>query len=399
MEDKLRVSMLGEFSMSYQGKTINDNSNRSKKIWFLLEYLLIFRDKDISQNDLIELLWPRDESDNPANALKTLLFRTRAVVDSVGLSGKDIIISQWGSYSFSDKIPIEIDAEVFDNLVSKAENTEDRDKKLQLLTKAAEIYKGDFLPRASLEPWAVPITTYFHSRYIKTVTLLIELLNEREMYEEIIALCQKAVVIDPYDEGLHYHLIKSLSDTGAQQRAMQHYNYVKNLFFSQFGINLSLEFTALYKEIIKVSKSAETDLSIIRDGLKETGEIKGALFCEYELFKCIYQLMARAAARNGQSAFLCLITLTDSKGSQPAQKMLVINMEHLCSSIRDSLRHGDVYTRYSISQYLVMLSSLTYENAETIMGRISHSFRRTYPHSPAVLSYSIQPLIPIGLEQ
>ena len=399
MSEKLKINMLGEFKISYKDKAISDSSNRSKKIWALLAYLIVFRNKEIPQNDLIELLWPEDESNNPSNALKTLLFRTRSVIDILGLSGKDMISCQWGAYSFSSNIPLEVDIDIFESLIASAEEEKDKEKKMRLLIKAAELYKGDFLPRSALEPWAVPISTYFHSRYIKIVHTLIGLLNERSMFDEIISVCQKAAVIDAYEESFHYNLIKALAATGAQQRAMQHYNYTKNLFFSHFGVNLSHEFTALYKEIVKTNKSTETDLVIVRDGLKEEGLIKGSLFCEYEFFKSIYQLMARSASRTGQSAFLCLITASDQKGMQPPQKMLNNNMDYLFESIKISLRHGDVYTRYSISQYLVMLFSLSYENAEMIMSRISRSFRLSHPHSPVVLNYSIQPLIPVEMEK
>ena len=55
--DALRVCMFGEFSLSMNGQTINDSDNRSKKIWLLLPYMIYFRNRGISQEELIELLW------------------------------------------------------------------------------------------------------------------------------------------------------------------------------------------------------------------------------------------------------------------------------------------------------------------------------------------------------
>lgn len=54
--DALRVCMFGEFSLSMNGQTINDSDNRSKKIWLLLAYMIYFRSRGISQEELIELL-------------------------------------------------------------------------------------------------------------------------------------------------------------------------------------------------------------------------------------------------------------------------------------------------------------------------------------------------------
>lgn len=46
------VRQLGGFSITVDGKEINDNSNQSKKPWSLLEYLVVFQKKDISVNEL-----------------------------------------------------------------------------------------------------------------------------------------------------------------------------------------------------------------------------------------------------------------------------------------------------------------------------------------------------------
>lgn len=48
-------------------------------------------------------------------------------------------------------------------------------------------------------------------------------------------------------------------DTGAQQAALTHYEYVVDLFYSEFGINLSDALTDLYKEIIKTSNGIEVE--------------------------------------------------------------------------------------------------------------------------------------------
>ena len=83
--DALRVCMFGEFSLSMNGQTINDSDNRSKKIWLLLAYMIYFRSRGISQEELIELLWGDEESSsNPINALKTMFHRTRSMLDRLG---------------------------------------------------------------------------------------------------------------------------------------------------------------------------------------------------------------------------------------------------------------------------------------------------------------------------
>lgn len=58
------------------------------------------------------------------------------------------------------------------------------------------------------------------------------------------------------------------------------------------------------------------------------------------------------------------------------------------------LRRGDVFTRYSVSQFLIMLPAINYENGEMVMKRIIRNFKKDNPHSKAVLTYKLQSLVP-----
>ena len=69
-------------------------------------------------------------------------------------------------------------------------------------------------------------------------------------------------------------------------------------------------------------------------------------------------------------------------------------MENLKNLMCLNLRRGDVAARCSVSQYIVMLPQANYENACMVMERIVRAFFRQYPHSPAQLRYSVQPLEP-----
>jgi DNA-binding SARP family transcriptional activator len=393
LDQTLIINMFGVFSMTYGTHTVNDKSNRSKKVWTLLEYLITFRDKEISQNDLIELLWPDEDADNPANALKTLLYRVRAVIEELQFhNGKNIIIYRRGTYAWNNELPILVDTEEFERLTAQAASCEDETERLRCLTSALSLYKGDFLPNAADELWSVPISTYYHSKYIKHVHEAISCFMEQARYDAVISVCRHAVLIDPYDEQLHHALIQALVATGAQQAAMQHYDYVTDLFFSQFGVTPSEGLTALYKEIVKTNNATELDLSIIKEGLRESMLRPGAFFCEYEVFKDIYRLEARVAARTGQVTYICLITLAEPLGKALSPKTVSGCMERLKETIDLSLRRGDVYTRYSVSQYLIMLQSASYEKSDMVMKRILRNYKKAFPKSKADLHYKLLPL-------
>ena len=393
-DSPLYINMLGEFTLRFGDNVISDQEGRSKKLWLLIEYLVTFRGKEISQNDLIDLLWPEDSNGNPANTLKTLVHRARTMIASLEYENtKNIIIYRRGTYAWNDKLDMVVDLDVFEQYIQDADQPGiSIEQKLQHLMNAIDMYKGDFLPKLEMETWSVPISTYYHSLYVKAVHEAIDILAGIKNWEEIVSICQKATEIDPYDEILHYHLIQALVNTKNQQLAKSHYENVTKMFFEKFGVAPSSEFSSLYKQVVRTLHQTEMDLNIIRDKLNESEHETGAFYCEFEVFKEVYQLEVRNSARTGQSIFVGLITITDQDGNQPPQNLLNNAMGKLLLTVNESLRRGDVYTRYSVSQYLIMLHTLTVENAEMVVERIIRRFRREYPKLSVKLSSATIPI-------
>ena len=67
------VTFLGGFRLTGKTAAITDDMNRSQKVWSVLSYLILNRDRNISQAEFIDTFWSSDKSSNPVNALKTLL--------------------------------------------------------------------------------------------------------------------------------------------------------------------------------------------------------------------------------------------------------------------------------------------------------------------------------------
>jgi len=398
MPGKLQIRMLGEFSLTYGDHSINDRENRSKKVWTLLAYMICFRNREITQQELIDLLWSNDSSDNPANALKTMFHRVRSSLDNLKYAGgHKMIVSRHGSYAWNNELDFTVDVDEFEELVHQAKAIGiTPEQKLALYRRAVALYNGDFLPKYNTESWVIPINVYYHMMFLQIAHEMIGLLSELHLYDEIAAVCSKAVEVDPYDEDLYYYLIKALVDSGNQQAAMRQYEKMTELFYHKFGVTPNNDLTALYREVVKTTNSMETDLNIIKDHLREADAVEGAFFCEYEFFKDIYRIEARAAARNGSAIHIGLLTVSRAQGNNklPLRSLNAV-MGKLRECIRVSLRKGDVFALYSVSQYIIMLPHASYEDSQMALNRIIKRYNRENPRSTAKLSMAIQPLEPI----
>lgn len=392
-EQVLKIGMFGGCSLTYGDVTLDDKNIRSKKIWAPLEYMIAFRSRDISREELIEIIDPQEKSENPNNTLKTLIHRIRHTLDELRMAdGKDIIIQSRGSYAWNPQISCVVDTEQFEILCQTGDRAEEDSEKLAAYEKALELYKGDFLPKSAMESWAVQLNIYYHTMYINTAHKAVELYRAFDRYDRIVKTCQDALKIDPYDEFFYRELIWALVEQKNPQAALDQYQKMSSLFYKEFGVTPSKELSKLYREIIKSTKKVETDLNIIKEDLWDRDSTRGAFFCEYEIFKDIYRLEVRSAARTGVSVYICLLSFFGKNAKAPSTKILNKYMDRLQDCICHSLRRGDVFSKYSISQYILMLPTVTYETGEMVLNRIISNFHAQNPSCPFRLEFTMQPL-------
>jgi DNA-binding SARP family transcriptional activator len=378
------VSMLGSFELRIEDTTVNESMNRSNKMWALLAYLILRRDRNVPQSELIDLLWPDDRSSNPINALKTLLYRTR--MSLAPILGEDVkfVLSRRGAYRWNPDIKCIVDAESFEVLCREAEESKaDAEQKLDLYRQIAYLYKGDFLPKLSEMIWVVTNSAHYHALYLNAVQKFSDMLVERELWSELNDLCAKALEIDPFDERLHSLLIVSLLRQGNSAAALGHYETATDFLYRNLGVRPSENLRNLYVEIMSQNRiyDADTDMDALLDNLRDAANEPGAFICDPGFFKLAYRLEARRAARNGSSVHIALLTVTAPDNSAPPLRLLNASMTQLLEAIKAGLRKGDVASRYSGAQYVLMLPTANYEDGQLVVNRILRIFAKQHPRN------------------
>ena len=172
------------------------------------------------------------------------------------------------------------------------------------------------------------------------------------------------------------------------------YEEMSELLFSNFGIMPSDSIRQLYREAMRTVNERAIPMGEVREQLKEADPSNGAMMCDYDFFRMLYQVEARFIARSGDAIHICLFSVHGEDGKDLPKRSLDRVMENLRDQIRCNLRRGDVAARCSVSQYILMLPQANYENSCMVCERITKSFFRQYPHSPAQLRYCVQPLEP-----
>ncbi len=398
MAEPIYVSMLGTFTVQKDGSQIDDSSNRMRKVWLLLAYLIYNRKSHTSQEQLLSLTQGDAEVDDPSGRLKALFYRVRAMLEPLGKGvGHELIVHKNGRYVWNTDIPLTLDIEEFDRIFAEASRASSDDDRLPLLLEALALYKGDFLPKLSAESWVIPISAYYHQRYLEAASAALALLCDRSRFNEALDILKQALRIEPYSEELYQYEMRCLMATGRSADALTAYESMSKLLFDAFGVMPSDESRALYRDASREDTGSQTvtvPVDSVRDQLKETDASKGAVYCEYDFFKLLYQVQSRSIIRSGDVIHIALFSIRGKDSRSLPRRSLDVAMENLRELAVYSLRQGDVVTKCSASQLIVMLPQANYENSQLVCRRILKAFNRQFPHSPADIDFHVHPLEP-----
>lgn len=396
MNNHFQITMLGDFSITNKDKRISVQMNRSKKIWSLLGYLILNRKRAVPCSELIDFLWADSRSKNPVNALKVLVHRLRLLLQELDQENGSLLITyHHDAYGWNTDIPCIIDIDIFEDFCYRAQQAKTDSEKLTCLLKAIGTYQGEFLNRYANDDWIIQTANYYTTKFSKVCSEAANILFKFKKYDELIDVCRKALIYVPYDESFYIYFLKALIYTNQTQKALEQYHIISETFYKEFGITPSRKITSLYKEITKKNHTSEMNLEVIKEKLEEE-QPYGAFYCEFEIFKTLYQLKRRSCARTGESTCLCLLTiLNDSGTSIPSQKIINSISKSVHCHITKHLRKGDVFTRFSINQFLIILPHTNNKTSQFVMQRIIRKFHQDYTKAPVILHYKTMPLTPV----
>lgn len=388
----LQVCMLGEFSIRFGDKVISDSENRSKKVWSMIAYFIYNRNRCISQQKLIDLLWGGDSlSSNPENAMRVTLHRARALLDQLyDGAGRELISRQDGGYCWSDSVEVTLDCDRFLNLIQSSET--DEEKHLQNLLDALQLYRGNFLSRYTSEMWTIPASTHFLANFLSSSIEASDLLSARGRHQESVAICQIATDYEPYHEPLYQRLMKNLAAIGDMRGVTVVYEKLCKRLADDFDIEPSEETQHIFQNINVPAMKSELSEDEIRNGLHEPETLSGAMQCSYEHFKVLCYAESRSMERNGNSTHVALMSIPSGCSIARDKEILEKSMDLLSDHLRISLRLGDVISRCSTTQIIIMLPKANYENSCMVCRRVLTQFYALHPDFPEKINFIVQPL-------
>ncbi len=398
MADSIRIQMMDHFMIYIDEKKTDHLVSKSKKGAALVQYLILNEGQPVPNQKLLSTLWDEEKSQNPENALKTLVSRLRVLMNQIDPSLGACIVSDRGAYHWECTDGMTIDLYEIDAIFNRlSENDVPPAEQRRLYNQLLEKYVGDLLQHSEQNEWALSKATTLHNKFMAAIYAYIELLKERSQFADIVSVCRRALDIDSFDDRLHMELMSALIHINRTGEALVQYKHVVQLNYRYLGVQPSEDLQEFYKQIVSAGKTLDFNLESIRNELRESGEQRGAFVCEYAVFKEIFNLQMRNLERLGATMFLAIVMISPYNEQELDSIRQDNIMSGLLDILRKNLRKGDTITRFAPNIFALLLPTVNYNTGGMVMERIKRSFYRSYPNSNIVFNYRVGPLNSKGL--
>ena len=388
MSETYYVKTFGGLEITNDNVTVNIVELFGKQLVNLLQVLLFHSEKPVQKDELIDILWP--ESKNPSSALKFSIFRLRSELNEIDFfKDKEVIVTTRKGYILNPNLDWNIDfvelQKAYNQINEGAELLDE--KEFKIARKIFRLYQGRFYASPSQLHWILQKQEVFRQMYVKTMMRTSCYLYTQKRYDEMMLMNYQAVLIEPFNEGLHYYYTKGLVATRNYREALKYYDELNDIFLSELGTGLSKRFKQLYDIIIADhAKEENKDMETIIRELSNRDQQNQGFFCSYEIFKYFYELLLKMSVRNEQNYYLIMLQFSD--GTLDYEKVGV-DFDRVKRLVSSCLRSNDLFTRTSETQLLLLVDCQTEENAHLIIQRISNKFYSIFRKKNYRMNYSV----------
>jgi DNA-binding SARP family transcriptional activator len=398
----VEVLTLGDFDIVKSGRSLMMDGSRANKRLELLKYFITYRDKKLTPEYIAEDLWSDSDIADPKNALRTQVFRLRKMLDEMGLKSDGEgggenhlgISFQNGFYVLNIGKNCLIDAALFEDNIKAADRArnKDPDQAIEKYKEAIRLYRGQYLADISDREWVFTIRNRYHRLYVHSLISLFELLKTKGRSREIVEYFEHAVSYEPFEEALHVFFLEALLELGEYKHALSHYNYITGRMYREMSVTPSPVLKGMYRRIVAGGRDIHsTDISVLARNFSFDDDMEGALFCDIEYFRTIYNLEERRSIRARSKECLGLVTI-NNENRKVSKDELNEAAETLKVVLRESRRRGDVFTQWNGHQMIVMLTDVQRDALDLISRRIRKRFNDKIGEEGFSVDISFKPI-------
>lgn len=239
----LWVRTLGSFEV-WRGSThIEMQEWKREKARQFFQLLIANREKWMSRDQILTMLWPDTLTDTAANNLKVVLNQLNQVLEPDRPRGSTpfFVERSHDLYRLNPSATILVDAEIFEKEASS--------QQLATLENAVALYQGRYFEDSYVQEWLTVEEQYYHQQFLMAAEKLSEMLLERSQLEKALQVTYQILTQDQFCEAGYALQMRIFQQM--RQVSMVHTTYqeCQKRFRKNFNTEVSPQLKALYDDL------------------------------------------------------------------------------------------------------------------------------------------------------
>jgi LuxR family maltose regulon positive regulatory protein len=224
---RTKVYALGRYEVYRDEERLEFSGKAPKKPLALLKALIAFGGRNVPEERLMDALWPDEEADAARKSLDITVLRLRKLLgsnDTIMVS--DELIGLNPQLCWTDVWGLERRVEQFDG----------GEGQVSAAAEALRLYRGNFLPADTEEPWTAKMRERLRSKFVRIVEAVALAEEDARHWEEAIALYSKGLEADDLVEPFYQGLMRCHRSLGRHAEAMNVFRRLRQLLSVVLGI-------------------------------------------------------------------------------------------------------------------------------------------------------------------
>ncbi|MBC2709460.1 MAG: hypothetical protein HGJ94_00145 [Desulfosarcina sp.] len=256
---RLEIRTLGGFKVLRSGgEAITDAQWAGLRQKLLLKAILVHGCREIPKDILMDALWPDSFYDAALKCFKVTLHRLRKILepDMDRLTGSPCILLKDNLVSL-DMGRCQVDVNAFlatCDEIRQIKRDDDDDRLLSACRRAAEIYRGDFLPEERYLSWAEMKRAALREQYLAVLMEMAGLFERKGDLEQAARNYGDVIQADPLAEKACQQLMHLLQRQERRTAAIKVYRNLAETLAAELDTAPDPATTRIYQEIMKTGE-------------------------------------------------------------------------------------------------------------------------------------------------
>lgn len=238
----IELRLLGRLEMRAEGRVVVDALTRPRKAVAILAILALQRNRTVSRDRLIDLLWPDAHEETGQSNLHKNLYQLRAMLEGADLP-RGLVRVQRGVVTMDPLVAVDVDAFVAAIRRALASGATDD------FEAALELYAGDLMMEDERSEWLAGARDELRQQALMARLELGRLRCIAGEWELASDQYQAALSSEPTAEEAHRGLMLALTGMGQRDRALRQFLRCEEILREELDVTPSEETVALAGEI------------------------------------------------------------------------------------------------------------------------------------------------------